>query len=53
MNSLLNECGYVRLYWKNPYDWMIGHCAASEKPLERLRELIDEFYLDSEEVYNR
>ena len=48
-NILLAECGYVRLYWRNPYDWMFGYCAYSldvgGDPLEQLRNLIYEFYL--------
>ena len=28
-NILLADCGYVRLYWRNPYDWMFGYCAYS------------------------
>lgn len=42
---LLNECGYVQLYWRNPYDWFIGYCASSDDPLAMLRDLIDEYYL--------
>lgn len=48
-NILLADCGYVRLYWRNPYDWMFGYCAYSldvgGNPLEQLRLLIEEFYL--------
>lgn len=36
-------------YWRNPYDWMFGHCAFQEEPLEALREIIEVFYLDKEE----
>ena len=41
MNTTLAECGYVQLYWRNPYDWMIGHCAEKEDPLDMLRNMID------------
>ena len=48
-NTLLAECGYVQLYWRNPYDWMFGHCAYSadvgEYPVDQLRILIEDFYL--------
>ena len=48
-NALLSECGYVQLYWRNPYDWMFGYCAYSsvvgEYPVDQLRLLIEEFYL--------
>lgn len=45
MNSVLSECGYVQLYWRNPFDWMIGYCAMSPDPIFTLQELIIEYYL--------
>ena len=48
-NTMLAECGYVQLYWRNPYDWMFGYCASAldvgVDPLEQFRMLIEEFYL--------
>ena len=44
-NTLLYERGYVQLYWRNPFDWLIGHCATATSPLDRLRGLIDAYYL--------
>lgn len=44
-NQILQECGYVQLYWRNPFDWMIAYCADAPDPLEELRHLIWEFYL--------
>lgn len=52
IDALLNECGYVQLYWRNPFDWMMGYCACSLNPLEELRLLIDEFYLSKDGVEN-
>ena len=49
LDVLLEECGYMQHYWRNPYDWMFGHCAFQEEPLEALREIIEVFYLDKEE----
>ena len=53
MNTTLELCGYVQLYWRNPFDWMIGHCAqeASEggNPVDCLRNLIETFYLSHQE----
>lgn len=46
-NAALFECGYGQLYWRNPYDWMIGCCAHSPNPLDELRNLISTFYLDT------
>ena len=52
MNAELEKCGYVQLYWRNPFDWMIGYCAqeaADEggKPVDCLRNLIETFYLSN------
>lgn len=53
MNTVLEICGYVQLYWRNPFDWMIGHCAREatdgRNPVDRLRDLIDTFYLSHQE----
>ena len=53
MNATLADCGYVQLYWRNPFDWMIGHCAISPDPLGTLRNLIDEYYLSDPAVQNQ
>ena len=45
MDSILEKCGYVQLYWRNPFDWMIGYCAFSQEPLGTFRDLIEEYYL--------
>lgn len=49
-NTILAECGYVQLYWRNPFDWMIGYCAMSPEPLRTLRNLIIEYYLSDPSV---
>lgn len=53
MNTTLEICGYVQMYWRNPFDWMIGYCAIGvdegENPVDRLRNLIDTFYLSHQE----
>ncbi|MBR4863273.1 MAG: hypothetical protein IKU07_01750 [Oscillospiraceae bacterium] len=49
-NTVLAECGYVRLYWRNPFDWMIGYCAMAPEPLRMLRTLILEYYLNDPSV---
>ena len=50
MNGVLDQCGYAQLYWRNPFDWIIGYCAKSLNPLGTLRDLIDEYYLSDSEV---
>lgn len=52
MNTTLAQCGYVQLYWRNPFDWMFGHCAEKEEPLDVLRDFIDEYYLSDPSIYN-
>ncbi len=47
MDSVLAECGYVGLYWRNPFDWMIGYCACAPNPVDELRDLIEKYYLSS------
>ena len=51
INTVLSECGYIQLYWRNPFDWLIGYCAASINPLSTLRNLIDEYYFADIEEY--
>lgn len=51
-NELLAECGYVQLYWRNPYDWLFGYCAyGATNPLDEFKNIIDVFYLDDEDTY--
>lgn len=49
-NTILSECGYVQLYWRNPYDWMIGYCAQALDPIGQLRNLVEEYYLSDDTV---
>lgn len=51
LDSVLEQCGYIQMYWRHPYDWMFGYCAGAEEPLDELRELISYFYLDDEDNY--
>lgn len=53
MNTVLAACGYVQLYWRNPFDWMIGYCAMSSDPLGTLRDLIEEYYLSDPTVLDQ
>lgn len=51
-NILLAECGFVQLYWRNPYDWIFGYCATDVgNPLDQFRNIIDVFYLDDPDTY--
>lgn len=53
MNGVLAACGYVQLYWRNPFDWMIGYCAMAPNPLRTLRDLIEEYYLSDPAVIDQ
>lgn len=50
-NEMLAECGYVQLYWRNPYDWLFGYCAWANNPLDEFKNVIDEFYLSDLDIY--
>lgn len=52
MDMELEECGYVQLYWRNPYDWMFGYLSCADSPLDELKGLIQVYYLDDEDIYN-
>lgn len=45
INSDLAECGFVQMYVRNPYDWIILHCANSPDPIFYLQDFIDKRYL--------
>lgn len=53
MNTVLADCGYVQLYWRNPFDWMLGYCAMSPNPLDTFRELIEEYYLSDPDTIDQ
>lgn len=48
LNLCLERCGYLRIYWRNPYDWMFGYCARQRDPIAVLRKIIAVCYLDDE-----
>lgn len=45
INSDLAECGFVQMYVRNPYDWIILHCANSSDPIYYLQDFIQKRYL--------
>lgn len=46
LETVLAECGYIQLYKRNPFDWMILYCAASLNPLSTFRDIISKYFLD-------
>ena len=45
-NENLRNYGYAELYIRNPYDWLIMHCASrqTKSPLDELRDIIEELF---------
>ncbi|MBQ3054850.1 MAG: hypothetical protein IJC88_01970 [Oscillospiraceae bacterium] len=46
LDQLLEKCGYVQVYWRNPFDRFILLCAKQQNPLEELKWLLQTYYLD-------
>lgn len=46
LETVLAECGYLQLYKRNPFDWMILYCAAFSNPLSAFRDIISKYFLD-------
>lgn len=48
-SKLLEYCGFVQLYARNPFDWIILYCARSTDPLEAFRTFLETaLYMDEE-----
>ncbi len=45
INDILNECGYLGLYLRNPYDWLFLHCVAQseEDPIIEFQDIVKDF----------
>lgn len=50
LDGLLNECGFMQLYKRNPFDWFILHCASYPDPIQQFRCFIQS-YLNEDEVW--
>lgn len=48
MDALLERCGYVQFYKRNPFDLMIYYCAMSPEPIDRLKDFI--YYITVEDA---
>lgn len=44
-NLMLSKCGFVQLYLRNPYDWIILFCAYSQDPIFYLQDFLEKRYL--------
>lgn len=48
-SALLERCGFVQLYARNPFDWLILFCSKSLDPMDSLRELLRARWLENED----
>ena len=39
-SGLLAKCGFVQMYARNPFDWLIMYCAKQEDPLDAFQRLM-------------
>ena len=46
LDEMLEQCGFVQIYYQNPFDWLIMYCASTPHPLKTFRALIKKYYLD-------
>ena len=44
-NEILAKCGFVQMYLRNPFDWIILFCANSRDPIGCLQDFIQKRYL--------
>ena len=44
-NEELANCGFVQMYLRNPFDWIILFCANSPNPIDYLKDFIQKRYL--------
>lgn len=45
LDQILEKCGYVQVYWRNPFDRFILLCAKQTNPLEELKAILDINYV--------
>ena len=45
-NDLLKSCGYPPFYIRNPFDWLILHCANTPYPLNEFQDAFRRYYAD-------
>ena len=43
LNELLEKCGYIQFYRRNPFDCMISYCILATDPIETLRTIVIDF----------
>ncbi len=50
LDELLEECGYLQLYVRHPFDWLMLYCARHTNPLDAWRSIIYNYYLIKADV---
>ncbi len=43
IDSILDVCGYIQSYARNPFDWLFLYCARQEYPIDTFHEILVEF----------
>ena len=43
LDNLLDSCGYVQSYARNPYDWLFMYCAKQEDPIFTFQLIIEKY----------
>lgn len=44
MNSILEKCGFIQTYARNPYDWVFMYCAKQLHPVETFKAILDVYF---------
>ena len=46
LDELLEKCGYIQSYLRNPFDRLILYCANQNNPLQELKSIMQKYYID-------
>lgn len=46
LDELLDKCGYIQSYLRNPFDRLILYCANQDNPLQELKNIMQKYYID-------
>jgi hypothetical protein len=45
INTILYNCGFGKIYLRNPYDWIFMHCAVEDNPIDEFQSIFYDMYL--------
>lgn len=46
VNSVMSECGFVQMYVRHSFDWIVLFCSNSNNPVDKFQGLIEAGYLE-------